>query len=137
MGKPYRMKYAASHGGGCVIYLPEDPRKHQCEACKRKVGQGIKSTALHHTSYKYKGDTVKKNPKLALDNTIEVCFTHHKIADALRVLTDFNPNHILMTYKVISGEAKTKLDTVIKLLFNNSETFNNKQEHLFSKDKCD
>jgi hypothetical protein len=87
MNTKYRLKYAGAHGKGVTVYLDEDPRKGVCEACGRSVKRGeIKNTALHHFCYKYKPETVKKNPKLALENTVELCFSCHRIADALRNL---------------------------------------------------
>ena len=67
-----------------------------CEACKRRVGDGqINVTALHHWFYKYKNETVKKNPMLALENTNEYCYFGHMIADAIRMLISVkNPEWI-------------------------------------------
>ena len=64
------------------------PRKNICDACKRKVGDGIKRTNRHHWKYAYTYKTVKANPELALDNTVEYCFHCHQIADAIKALTD-------------------------------------------------
>jgi len=72
--KPYKMKYAGSRGKGVIITLSEDPRKGKCECCGKIVGVDIKMTALHHWYYAYQPETVRKNPVLALENTIEVCY---------------------------------------------------------------
>lgn len=64
------------------------PRKHTCDACNRKVDEGIKRTNRHHWKYAYTYKTVKANPELALENTSEYCFHCHQIADAIKKLTD-------------------------------------------------
>lgn len=78
------------------IPLDENPRKGICDGCGRSKKSGeIKVTQLHHWFYKYHLSTVKKNPRLALENTNEFCFNPcHKAADALRVLTaEINPKN--------------------------------------------
>lgn len=62
-----------------------------CRACKRKVGEGIKVTAMHHAKYAYELNTVRNNPLLALDYALEFCFTDHEIADGLRMILLSNP----------------------------------------------
>jgi hypothetical protein len=64
------------------------PRRNQCDACKRKISDGIKRTNRHHWKYAYKYRTVKANPDLALENTSEYCYHCHQIADALRLLSE-------------------------------------------------
>ena len=64
------------------------PRRNQCDACKRKIGEAIKRTNRHHWKYAYKYKTVKANPDLALENTGEYCYHCHQIADALRLLSE-------------------------------------------------
>lgn len=97
VSKPYHMKYAGSNGGGCIVTLPFDPRKGICMGCgksKHKIINGepeIKITALHHWKYAYSPETVKKNPILVLENTVEVCFACHKVADALREMLHMSP----------------------------------------------
>lgn len=66
-------------------------RKGCCEACLRCKGKGIKRTSLHHTVYAYTKETVRKNKFLALENTIELCFGCHPIADGLRGILLSNP----------------------------------------------
>ena len=95
--KPYHMKYAANNGGGCTIVLPFDPHKGVCMACgksKYKYVNGepeIKITAFHHWVYAYKAETVRNNPILVLDNTVEICWACHKVADALRDMLYMSP----------------------------------------------
>jgi len=74
----------------------ENPRKGICEGCGRRVNRKeIKVTQLHHWIYAFLLQTVKKNPKLALENTNEFCFNPcHRAADALRMLTaDIRPEN--------------------------------------------
>lgn len=68
----------------CFSY-PVPIRSGCCNACKQcKSKNEIKQTALHHAKYAYQTETVKKNPVLALDNTMELCFFCHQIADGFR-----------------------------------------------------
>ena len=83
------------------VHLPENPRKGRCDACKRTIKAGqIKTTQLHHWYYKYKPNTVKKNPILALENVSELCFRCHQIADALRTLTFLKDENLWQVTKV-------------------------------------
>ena len=46
--KGYQIRYETAHGGGVIVTLPYDPRKHKCDACGKSVAAGeIKVTALH------------------------------------------------------------------------------------------
>lgn len=64
---------------------PEPIRKGRCEACGRLRGEGeIKWTSRHHFKYAYELNTVRKNPLLALENSVELCWSDHQIADSLR-----------------------------------------------------
>ena len=58
-------------------------RKRVCCVCG-KTGK----TDLHHYHYAYETKEVEQYPVLALDNTIELCFTCHQVADALRKIED-------------------------------------------------
>lgn len=51
---------------------------HTCQAC----GAGGR-TELHHLSYAYPTAEVRKNHQLALENTIELCYLCHRVANAL------------------------------------------------------
>lgn len=97
--KKYKMRYAGAHGHGCVVNLPFDPRKGVCSACgkSRHVFDvdgkpEIKLTSSHHWKYAYQPDTVLKNPILILDNTSELCFACHQIADGLRNILRMSPD---------------------------------------------
>lgn len=83
-----------------TVKLSYPIRKGKCEACEKTIGSGqLKITQLHHWYYKYKNETVKKNPMLALENTIEVCYADHQIADGLRMILRLNPDraaHVAM-----------------------------------------
>ena len=54
-----------------------------CKACRRKG-----KTDLHHFAYVYPTKLVKKNHILALENTIELCYRCHRIANAMRICDD-------------------------------------------------
>ena len=109
------MRYASSHGGGCAVTLPFDPRKGVCEACgKSKEREEVKNTALHHWSYSYTSQTVKANPLLALDNTNELCYyCHTQLADPIRALLHANPERVVNVARLLKGE---QLDKFIKVL---------------------
>lgn len=51
------------------IILKDNPRTGQCSKCLRKIGEGIKKTAIHHIHYH------NDNP---LKDTIELCVSCHR-----------------------------------------------------------
>lgn len=111
----YRMKYAGAHGGGVVVTLPEDPRKHVCDACKKSVERGeIRITALHHWWYAYQPETVKANPALALENTSELCFGCHPVGDAIRELLYANPIRVAQVAELLRGEPRERFIRVLE-----------------------
>ena len=63
------------------VWMKKPPRKGICEACGRKG-----RTNMHHWRYAYKTSEVRKNPELAIDNTTELCYYCHRLADAIRRL---------------------------------------------------
>lgn len=68
-----------------------------CEGCKRTIGKEIKKLDCHHWKYEFTTDEVRKNPKLVLKNTSWLCFTCHRLGDALRkVLADTNKSQRLL-----------------------------------------
>lgn len=103
--KVYKTRYAGTHGKGCVVYLPFDPRKGVCDACGKSKAKGeIKMTMLHHWKYAYKAVTVIKNPILVLENTSELCFACHMIADGFRNIMKLSLKRIMMVAKVMTPE---------------------------------
>ena len=85
--KKYGVMYRSRRGKKVRIMVPypRNPRTGTCKVCGKSKEKGeIKTTQLHHWHYAYSVETVKKNPLLALDNTVEVCFGCHRIADWLR-----------------------------------------------------
>lgn len=92
---------------------PVQIRRGCCVACRRCKGEGIKTTQLHHTKYAFETKTVKKNPVLALENTLELCFGCHPIADGFRGLLLSNPrgglrstNRIIQVLKLLPKEQR-------------------------------
>ena len=78
------------------LYYPVPIRKGCCDACGRCKSKGeIKVTQRHHTKYAYETKTVLKNPALALENSLELCFGCHKPADGFRDLLLSNPRGAL------------------------------------------
>ena len=101
---------------------PTPIRKGCCEACKRCVqDEEIKVTALHHTLYAFTRKTVKKNPVLALLNTVETCWGCHTIFDSLRDLLLSNPrgalrsvNRIMQVLKCLPQEQQDHFTKLCK-----------------------
>ena len=86
---PKMRKYNVTyHRTQIRVPYPCNPRKGKCVNCGRERGKEIKMTALHHTMYEFSTKAVKKNPLLALKNTLESCFPCHQIADGFRALLD-------------------------------------------------
>ena len=56
---------------GKTVILKENPRTGQCSKCKRKVGEGIKLTVMHHLKY---------HDEDPLKDTIELCVRCHNKA---------------------------------------------------------
>jgi len=112
--KPYKMRYAGSRGKGVIITLPFDPRKHKCDACGRRVGEEIKMTAFHHWWYAFQPETVRKNPALALENTSELCYGCHQVADAIRALLYANPSRVANVMRCIEKKYRDRIINVMK-----------------------
>lgn len=112
--KGYRTRYAGSRGKGVVVTLPEDPRKGICEACgKSKQAGEIRVTALHHWWYAYKPATVKQNPFLVLENTSELCYGCHQVADAIRALLYAHPNRVANVARLLEGKQRERFLNVL------------------------
>lgn len=84
------------------VYYPVQIRLGVCKGCKRTKKDGeIKRTGRHHFKYAYELKTVRANPVLALDNSEELCWRCHRIADGLRMLLLANPRGALRPIKHI------------------------------------
>jgi hypothetical protein len=118
--KGYPIKYAGSnrfnsHAHGIVVYLPENPHKGVCQACGLSKARGeIKFTAFHHWWYAYQPETVKKNPVLVLENTSEVCFGCHQVADSIRALLYAKPERVANVAELLRGEPRARFIRVLK-----------------------
>lgn len=105
------------------IPYPRNPRLGTCVACGRTKESGeIKVTQLHHTTYAHKKTKVKKNPLLALDNTLELCFFDHMTADGLRLMLVMgsseklkHPKIILRVAKLLPKEQLVSLESFCKM----------------------
>jgi len=107
--KKYKVKYAGSRGKGIVVSLPFNPRKGVCEACGKSVAKGeIKLTALHHWWYAYRVKTVRENPLLALENTSELCYGCHEVADAIRALLYAKPERVVKVARLLRGDQRKR-----------------------------
>jgi hypothetical protein len=119
----YRIRYAGTHGGGIIVWLPMDPRKGICEACGKSKERGeIKITALHHWWYEFQPKTVKENPMLAIKNTSEFCFYCHVLGDAVRALLYANPVRVAQVAELLRGEPRAKFIRVIREVLTRLET---------------
>jgi len=101
-----------------MVPYPENPREGICEACERRIDKKeINVTALHHWIYRYKHNTIKKDPLKALENNSEVCFFCHKLADALRVLFTVREENlwkVIRVAKLMPESMKKKFDWVVR-----------------------
>ena len=113
--KGYKIRYQQSHGGGVVVELPFNPRKGKCDSCGKTIASGeIKTTAMHHWYYQYAPKTVKENPLLALENTSELCFGCHQVADAIRALLYASPKRVAMVAMLLRGEPRERFIKVLE-----------------------
>jgi len=96
--------------------LPENPRKGICRACKRSRAKGeITQTQLHHTSYAYSIGTVKRNPVLAFENTVETDYPCHRIFDAFREILDkTNIERVVGVLRVLPPSQQEKFKEIAK-----------------------
>jgi len=74
-----RIKYRRSR---VTVEVP-DNFKRKCEICGKEG-----KIDFHHYMYTHPTKDVKKNPQLALMNTVLLCYKHHRIADALRKIDE-------------------------------------------------
>jgi len=58
-------------------------RPHYCNICGR-AGKP-RGMQFHHFKYAYMVSEVRKNPILAVENTIFICFRCHQVANAFRI----------------------------------------------------
>ena len=110
------MRYGIDYQGRKIyVELDEPPKKGICEACHRKVGKDIKITATHHFSYSFSKKQIEKDPKLALKNTAEVCFSCHRYGNALMNLLSVkleNIGDVVNVCKLMPPPMKLKLDAL-------------------------
>lgn len=90
--KAISMKFTITYRKARIMVRGEKPNK--CEIC----GKAGKIDG-HHMKYAYKTSKVRKNPQLALENIIWLCFHCHMVGDAVRICVD-NP----ATAKAIRGQ---------------------------------
>ena len=62
-----------------IVEIPD--KKLKCAIC----GKSDRKLDFHHYNYEFTTDQVRKNPQLALKNTLVLCYPHHKVADAFRI----------------------------------------------------
>jgi len=72
----------------------------KCQAC------GIqRQTHFHHYKYAYMTKEIRKDPDKALENTVQLCFPCHMMADNIRKIEE---NYLIFerVYKVIKAARK-------------------------------
>lgn len=113
------MKYLIDYQGKKFwVELDSPPKKGVCQACGKRVGKDIKITALHHFCYSYSKKQIAKDPKLALENTAELDFPHHKLGNALMNLLSVkldNIGEIIKVAKLMPPPMLLKMDKLCKL----------------------
>lgn len=75
----------------------EGTRPNKCAACPVRE-DGLGRVELHHWKYAYSTAEVRKNPQLALENTIPLCYLCHRVADHIKnIMKDSERFHQVMT----------------------------------------
>jgi len=78
-----------------TVYFDHPVNRTICDVCGKDMVSGeIKSVQGHHWIYKYSISEVKKNPELALENRSYLCYFDHKLADALRTISELKPDQL-------------------------------------------
>ena len=97
------------------VRVPSDKpiKKGICEGC------GFKGeTHLHHHKYAYRAATVKKNPKLALENTCELCYACHLLGNSLMTLfrrKEDSMEIIVNIAELMPEDMRQKMDMVARM----------------------
>lgn len=98
------------------VKIPYPVRKGVCQVCGKSVAKGeIKVTQIHHFKYAYRNETVKKNPLLALENTIEVCYGCHQILDGLRAILRMSPQRVVQAMQHLPDDQQKKMKKICYL----------------------
>jgi len=113
------LKYLIDYQGKKVwVELDSPPKRGVCQACSRKVGNGIKITQTHHFVYAYSKKRVVKEPELALENTVELCWSDHRLGNALMNLLSVkleNVGSIVKVAALMPQPMLLKMDRLCKL----------------------
>jgi hypothetical protein len=75
-----------------ATFTVEGEKSDTCQSCHKKPHKS--GLHFHHRKYAYSTKEVRKNPQLALENTIQLCWYCHRVADALRVV-ESNPSIVI------------------------------------------
>ena len=98
------------------VKIPFPIRKGVCQVCGKSIAKGeIKTTQMHHFKYKYRIATVKANPLLALENTIEVCYGCHQILDGLRAILRMSPQRVVQAILHLPDDQQKKMKKICYL----------------------
>jgi len=91
----FRLWYTLSYHK-MKLKLAKNPRKGVCECCQKKCW-----TNIHHWLYRYTYTDVRKNNRLALNYTTEVCYPDHELGEALRRLFNVDAKMKIRTSNVL------------------------------------
>jgi len=78
-----------------------------CTCCGKKC-----KGDTHHFVYAYATKKVRKNPMLALENTTELCFPCHRVANALKLLHETKDEIAINLYKLQREQTRKRSDEV-------------------------
>ena len=99
------------------IPLEFNPRKGICNLCNKSIKKGeINVTHMHHLFYEFSTEEVRKNHQLALKNTIEVCFSCHRVIQQFQNALKLENRQVLINLVNLMPE-KMK-ENIIKFLHN-------------------
>jgi hypothetical protein len=120
-------KFPVGYGKEIImISYPLNPREGVCDACGRSIEKKeITITQLHHWIYAWKIATLKKDPIKVLDNLSELCYSDHKIGDALREILSVKKERLISVIQVallMPEEMKDKLDWIARAWINARKT---------------
>ena len=102
----YTIKYRRAK-----ITLDTDPRKGHCEVCPNEG-----KTDTHHWRYQFPTSEVRKKPELALRNTAELCFPHHRLANALKMIAEAKPEMLVALIKTMDDETYFQFSDNISII---------------------
>lgn len=109
--KRYSIKYRRTR-----IYFDENQHTGICI-----IRGPSKKTDFHHWLFEFPTKQVKKNPQLALKNTVEVSFQIHDLANTLRKLAEADLQDILILIDTMDPSTRTTFNQQITRLYDHNQ----------------